>query len=445
MTEITLPHEWTPRFYQIPVMSYLDGGGKRAMSLWHRRAGKDSAGLNYAAKEMFRRPGVYWHLLPTQTQARKVVWNNVDKQGRKMVDQAFPEALRAKKREDEMLVEFKNGSMWQLAGADNYDSLVGANPVGVIFSEWALTNPQAWDFIRPILLENNGWAWFNTTPRGRNHAHQMAIMAQKNKDWFFERLTVDDTHVLTPEQIDEERASGMSEEKVQQEYYCSFEAAEAVQFITYEHVRAALDRLMEDPLKPVIFGLDVARFGDDRSALAIRHGDKLMHLVTWQGLDTMQTASKVAEIAAREMPVRIFVDGVGVGGGVVDRLRQLGLRAIDVNAGGRAMESARYYNKRAECWGRMKTWLTERGSIQPNAELEFDLQGPEYSYDSNNRVQLEKKDDMKKRGIPSPDLGDALALTFAERLSPIMTANVSAADYSNHNAHQEMADPLGDF
>ncbi|MCR9236174.1 MAG: hypothetical protein NXI17_05840 [Alphaproteobacteria bacterium] len=443
MPEITLPHDWNPRDYQIPVMSYLDGGGKRAMSLWHRRAGKDSAGLNYAAKEMFRRPGVYWHLLPTQTQARKVVWNNVDRQGRKMVDQAFPEELRAKKRDDEMLVEFKNGSMWQLAGADNYDSLVGANPVGVIFSEWALTNPTAWDFIRPILLENGGWAWFNTTPRGRNHAYQMAVMAQKNPEWFFERLTVDDTKVLTEAQIQEERDSGMSEEKIQQEYYCSFEAAEAVQFITYEHIGQALDRTMADPLKPVIFGLDVARFGDDRSALAIRHGDKLMQLTKWKGLDTMQTASKVAEIAARARPDRIFVDGVGVGGGVVDRLRQLGLRVVDVNAGGRATDSSRYYNKRAECWGRMRDWLKDRGSILPNPELEFDLLGPEYSYDVNNRIQLEKKDDMKKRGIPSPDLGDALSLTFAERVTPTMM--VSATDYSNHQSHADMADPLGAF
>lgn len=421
MTEITLPNNWTPRSYQIPVMAYLDGGGKRAMSLWHRRAGKDSAGLNYAAKEMFRRPGVYWHLLPTQTQARKVVWNNVDKQGRKMVDQAFPEALRAKKREDEMLVEFKNGSMWQLAGADNYDSLVGANPVGVIFSEWALTNPQAWDFIRPILLENGGWAWFNTTPRGRNHAHQMAIMAQKNDDWFFERLTVDDTGVLTPEDIDDERASGMSEEKIQQEYYCSFEAAEAVQFITYEHVKAALDRDFEGVSKPVIFGVDVARFGDDRSAVAIRHGDSLAKLVSWKGLDTMQTASKVVELAEEYNPDHIFVDGVGVGGGVVDRLKQLGKRAVDVNAGGRATDDNRYYNKRAECWGRMRDWLRDRGSIESNAELEFDLQGPEYSYDNKNRIQLEKKEDMKKRGISSPDLGDALALTFAEKSTVTLT------------------------
>jgi hypothetical protein len=311
--------------------------------------------------------------------------------------------------------------MWQLAGADNYDSLVGANPVGVIFSEWALTNPQAWDFIRPILLENGGWAWFNTTPRGRNHAHQMAIMAQKNDDWFFERLTVDDTGVLTSEDIDAERASGMSEEKIQQEYYCSFEAAEAVQFITYEHVKAALDRDFEGGSNPVILGVDVARFGDDRSAVAIRHGDALTKLISWKGLDTMQTASKVVEIAEEYNPDHIFVDGVGVGGGVVDRLKQLGKRAVDVNAGGRATDDDRYYNKRAECWGRMRDWLRDRGSIESNAELEFDLQGPEYGYDNKNRIQLEKKDDMKKRGISSPDLGDALALTFAEKSTVTLT------------------------
>lgn len=442
MNQIILPNNWRPRSYQIPVMAYLDGGGKRAVSLWHRRAGKDSAGLNYAAKEMFRRPGVYWHLLPSQRQARKVVWNNVDRQGRRMIDQAFPQALRARKLSDEMLIEFKNGAVWQLAGADNYDALVGANPVGVVFSEWALTNPQSWDFIRPILVENGGWAWFNTTPRGRNHAYRMAIMAQKNPGWFFERLTIEDTQVLTAAHIQEERLSGMSEEKIQQEYYCSFEAAEAVQFISYEHIDQALERTMEDPQRPVILGLDVARFGDDRSALAIRHGDKLMKIITWQGLDTMQTASKVVEIAQRESPDRIFVDGVGVGGGVVDRLRQLGLRAVDVNAGGRATEHTRYFNKRAECWGRMRDWLKNRGALTPHPELELDLQGPEYSYDAHNRIQLEKKEDMKKRGIPSPDLGDALALTFAERVAAAM---VSAADYADQTSHSRMADPLAGY
>ena len=150
-----IPHDWRPRAYQMKLWEYLINGGKRAVAVWHRRAGKDSLSINWTAFAATQRKGIYWHMLPTQAQARKVVWDGIDKAGRKIVDQAFPKELVARKSEQDMKIELRNGSIWQCVGSDYYDNLVGANPVGVVFSEYSIANPAAWDFIRPILAENN--------------------------------------------------------------------------------------------------------------------------------------------------------------------------------------------------------------------------------------------------------------------------------------------------
>lgn len=225
MREVTLPNGWTPRPHQRRLWGHLEAGGKRAVAVWHRRAGKDSTAINWTAVAAHQRIGTYWHMLPTATQGRLVVWEGRDGQGRRLIDQAFPPETRSGLRNDRMSMELRCGSIWQVVGSDNYDRLVGANPVGVVFSEWSLTDPRAWDYVRPILAENHGWAVFIYTPRGKNHGFELFDLARHRGDWFAEKLTVADTGILTPEIIAAERASGMSEALIQQEYYCSFEAA----------------------------------------------------------------------------------------------------------------------------------------------------------------------------------------------------------------------------
>ena len=186
-------------------------------------------------------------MLPTQKQARKVIWDGIDRVGRRVVDQAFPKEIVQARRTQEMQLELKNGSIWQLCGSDNYDSLMGANPVGVVFSEWSLCNPAAWNYIRPILAENGGWALFIYTPRGKNHGHTLAEMARKNKKWFYTCLTVDDTRradgspIITQEAIQEDRDAGMTEDMIQQEYYCSFEVAIPGAYFAKEIATARID------------------------------------------------------------------------------------------------------------------------------------------------------------------------------------------------------------
>ena len=220
---IEIPYQWDPRPYQKPVWKYLQNGGKRAVLVWHRRSGKDAVCIHWTTQAAIQRPGVYWHMLPTQRQGRKVIWEGVTRDGRRILD-AWPKEIVKRKREDEMMIELVNGSVWYVVGSDNYDALVGTNPVGVVFSEYSLTDPKAWDYIRPILAENDGWALFPYTPRGRNHGYDLYTMARKNPSWYCEVLTVEDTRAISLDAVEEEHQAGMSEEMVQQEFYCSFDA-----------------------------------------------------------------------------------------------------------------------------------------------------------------------------------------------------------------------------
>lgn len=221
---VVLPNEWEPKTHQLGLWRYLERGGKRAACVWHRRGGKDTTLINWTAVASMQRVGTYWHMLPTLRQARLTVWDGINRQGVKVIDQAWPQAIRRNIRNDEMKVETVTGSIWQLVGSDNYNNLVGSNPIGVVFSEWSLTDPRAWDFVRPILAENGGWAVFIYTPRGKNHGWDLLQMARQNPDWYHEILTVRDTGMISQTVIDMERRSGMSEEMIQQEYFCSFEA-----------------------------------------------------------------------------------------------------------------------------------------------------------------------------------------------------------------------------
>ena len=249
---ISLPYRFEPREYQYPVLRYYDSmpNRQRAFLLAHRRTGKDLLAWNILIKESQKRVGTYWHVLPLLNQARKIIWTGSTKDGIPFLD-FIPPSLIVSKRDDDMSIRLKNGSLIQLVGADRFDSLVGANPVGVNLSEFALMKPSVWDYLSPILNENDGWANFITTPRGRNHAFDLFksmvdAVNTKGSKYFIQVLTVDDTRkpvvdkdgniikdakgntivqpVISPEAIQEQRDLNVPEEIIQQEYYCSFEA-----------------------------------------------------------------------------------------------------------------------------------------------------------------------------------------------------------------------------
>lgn len=236
---ITLPFRFQPRPYQVPFLQAMDEGKKRAFLLWHRRIGKDMVAWNYLIKAALERVGAYFYFFPTYSQGSKVIWHGVENDGTRMLDH-IPEQLILSLNETNLRIELKNGSVIQIIGTDNADAVRGTNPVGCVFSEFAFQDPAAWDIVRPILAGNGGWAVFITTPNGKNHAYEMYQYAQTSDVWFTSKLTVDDTKVIPQSIIDEDRRGGMSEEMVQQEYWCSFSIG--AQGSYYGNVLAELEK-----------------------------------------------------------------------------------------------------------------------------------------------------------------------------------------------------------
>lgn len=213
-----------------------------------------------------------------------------------------------------------------------------------------------------------------------------------------------------------------------------FPRAGDLQFIDGERVELAMKReLVVDKNAPLIMGVDIARQGSDQTVIRFRRGldARSIPAVKFRLPDLMQVASRVLEQVELHKPAAVFVDATGIGWGVFDRLGQLGCEGlIAVDFGGKADRTdgkdanARYANKRSEIWGFMKDW-TKVGCLPEDRELQADMTGVEYGYDAANAIQLEKKADMRKRGLASPDDGDALALTFAY---PVARKEVSVVE-----------------
>jgi phage terminase large subunit len=239
---ITLPYNFVPREYQQEYFDYFDHGGRFRVDIWHRRAGKDLVALHQAVKMAHERKGMYWHCLPSYAQARKTIWNNFNQTtGERLLRSVFPREIVKHPEEfrpqAEMLIELKCGSMFQFIGSDGIDSIVGAGPQHVTMSEYALCRPNTFDLIRPMLRQNGGSASFITTPRGKNHAFKQWEAAKRAKGWSWSHKNIYDTNLMyrsvedaglliTPdEMMAEERAAGMQEELIRQEYLCDWEAA----------------------------------------------------------------------------------------------------------------------------------------------------------------------------------------------------------------------------
>lgn len=248
---------WEPRPYQLSLLKYMSQQKRslRAVVAWHRRAGKDLTCVNITAIKALQRVGTYWYVLPYANQARRIVWNGMTGEGKKFIDY-FPREIVEKKSEQEMRIHLKNGSVIQLMGSDDPDKMVGANPVGVVFSEYSISDPSAWQLINPILAENGGWALFNGTPRGENHFYKLLLRAQSEGNWFSSHLSVKDTKAIAADEIRKARSELNNEARFQSEYMCSFKTPVEGAYYGAQINKAYKDkRVVEtiavDPLLPV--------------------------------------------------------------------------------------------------------------------------------------------------------------------------------------------------
>jgi hypothetical protein len=231
--------------------------------------------------------------MPEYSQCRKAVWQAINPHtGKLRLDEAFPMEIRRSTNQQEMSIQLLNGSQFQLIGSDAYDALVGSTPVGLVFSEYALSNPASWSYLRPMLLENNGWAAFNSTPRGKNHFYEMFEMAKKSpNEWFSQVLTADETGVFTPEQLASElleykaeNGEAFGQAMFKQEYYCSFTSAVLGSYYGLEMQNAEdegrITKVEYDPAVPVHTAWDLG-YSDDTSIWFYQVVGDEIHLIDY--------------------------------------------------------------------------------------------------------------------------------------------------------------------
>jgi len=382
----------------------------------HRRAGKTELAIMELIDKAIKfdlELGLFLYVAPFLKQAKAIAWQRL-----KQKIEPLRIAGAVDVSEVDLMVTFKhNGAIIRLFGGDNPDAMRGLRVDGAVIDEVAQIKPEVWiDIIQPALSDRLGWAMFIGTPAGINLFSELYYGAEVKEDWHAARYTVYDTQSLHPQEVERLRRD-MTETSFAREYLCDFSAAGDDQLISLSDAEVAGQRIYQAndvKLSPRILGVDPARFGDDRSVLFKRQGLQAFDPLIYRGLDNMELASRVANVIETWHPDAVFIDA-GAGAGVIDRLRQLSYDVQEVPFGGRAIEATIFINRRTEMWWHMKEWIEENGAIPNDATLKQELATPIFWYDAQGRKVLEPKDEIKKRlqGGGSPDLADALALTFA--------------------------------
>jgi len=399
---------YDPHKYQQEVHEKLK---RFSVLVCHRRWGKTYlaiATLIDAAISTDRENLRFGYIAPFQKQAKQVAWDYLKQ---------FALPIHGTvANESETSITFLNGARIRLYGSDNGTAMRGLFFDGVVCDEIADFRPETWpEIIRPALTDSyhKGWCLFIGTPKGLNQFYELYQYAQKDPDWYAGMYRVDETDILDKEEVKMARNT-MADSQYRREFLCDFSASMDNALITIDKVTDAssIKRTEGEIMGSArVLGVDVARFGDDRSVIQKRQGLAALEPKIFDDIDNMTLAGMVAQEIDSYKPDAVFIDA-GRGEGVIDRLRQLGYFITEVNFGGKALNPM-YNNKRTEMWDSVKVWLDDGGCLPNHTDLKTDLCVPTYKFDSSNRMQLESKDEIKKRGGRSPDLGDALALTFA--------------------------------
>ena len=401
---------YEPRPWQI---EFHRGLKRFNIGICHRRSGKSYASGFEAidcALSASRQHIAY--VAPYLSQAKRIMWT--------MLKQLAHKIPYSEVREQEMMIVFANGSIIRCMGADNDDAIRGLGFDLVICDEfqlWAETVLPT--VIIPTLAGRRGGIGGQLiligTPTGIDPLTVQYDKALKNPElWAAWKFRADETGAISDEELALMRET-MTPEQYRLEMLCDFDAGSPNQLIAGDMVEASFEREAIDKatleVYPRILGIDIARQGDDETVIMRRQGPMTWEPTHYQEPDLMVNARKIAAEIDLFRPDAVFIDGGGVGAGAVDALRDMGYDIIEVQFGSGAADP-RYANARAEMYALLKNWLARGGRLHPNPTIKLELTALTYKVDDKGRVLLESKADLKKRGMKSPDHGDALATTF---------------------------------
>ena len=288
--------------------------------VWHRRARKTTTAIYELVKQAFMRQGVYWHVFPTYSEAKDAVWRDPH-----MIFSMIPQSMIAKRNDSELVITFTNGSVLQLMGADNPDTLRGAGPVGVVLDEFATMKYEAWQIIEPILRANDGWAWFIGTPKGKNHLHQFYQRGlEGHKEWKSFFLTADKSGLFTPDQLKSSQES-MTQKMFSQEMMCDFLETEGTVF---RRVREAMKSRPETPKEGHLYviGCDLAKV-TDFTVLTVydRIHNNQVYQEKFQTLEWPFQKQKIFALCKHYNNALVELDATGLGDPIADDLIRIGI------------------------------------------------------------------------------------------------------------------------
>ena len=426
--KVVIPYR--PRFPQDEIHKQLETH-RFCVLVAHRRLGKTVLSVNHLIKRAItdrKERGMYAYLAPFRNQAEQIAWGYL-----KHYTSQIP-AISI--NEQKLSILLPNGATIRIFGADNPDALRGMYFDGVVIDEVAQIKPTLWgEVIRPALSDRKGWAAFIGTPKGINLFSQiydqaLNLMSKGDPDWCAMLYSVEQTHVIDEKELAALKVE-MSENEFRQEFLCDFSAAQDNGLIPIDDIRAAANKFYRESEymgAPLIYGIDVARFGSDASVIFKRRGLVAFEPIVIRKFDNMALADRIAVEMAKEKPEAVFMDS-GAGQGVIDRLRQMRFDVVEDPFGAQAIDKEQFANRRMEMWWHMAQWIKQGGAIPPDPVLQGDLGAPTYGYTPKGPKILEAKDKLKERIGRSPDLADALALTFAAPVAPKLSRSMERAIY----------------
>lgn len=292
----------------------------------------------------------------------------------------------------------------------------------VIFDEASEIDDVIWEVTQGALTDENTeiiWVTFgNPTQNTGRFRECFGKYKHRWKNFQIDSRTVEGTNKTEIEKWIKDY--GEDSDFVRVRVRGEFPRAGSNQFIPSDIVAAARLTTVDGFLTlPKVLSVDVARFGDDQTVIGLRQGRHFRILAKYRGKDTVETTQFAIDFIEEHKPDAIIVDADGLGAGVVDNLHHRGYKdsVFEFHGGWPAEDSEMYFNRRAECWGLTRTWLKNGADIPDDPELEIDLTGPQYGFSGKQQIQLEKKEDMKKRGLASPDCGDCLVMTFSVKIA----------------------------
>lgn len=326
----------------------------------------------------------------------------------------------------------------QEQNADNIKSLEGLDIVWL--EEAQKISKRSWDILNPTIRKAGSEIWISMNREKENDPVWMAVGANPDERTLVVKVNYTD-NPFCPEEMRylADRCRRENPDDYEHIWLGAPASANSRQLISYKSVRQAMDNVVEPSKSSLIIGLDVARFGDDRSVFCFRRGRVCTEFRSYAKLDNVAVANYATFFIRECRPQCVFVDAGGVGGGVIDILHDRGYKKLvkPIMFGAKAMRDERYHNRRAEMWDELRQWLNSELPVQllHDEDLCAELCAVNKKYDSLGRLQLEEKEEIKKKLGRSPDFADALALTFAE---PVANDAYNNANNLNPNSIESL-------